>query len=163
MRGGPDQLRTASLTATDFVPLTLFDAREGNTRLQNVCAAPCAAPAATDGLHAGGLMGYVALDMENFRRWVTGAIGATGGQALNLNGYIVYFSDRRGDHDENNGDAETGEYGNEDSINPANAAWAKTNALEVGEDFNESTHAADLRRDAACAGRAGGSGRQHAV
>ncbi|MBY0494820.1 MAG: hypothetical protein K2Y23_11450 [Cyanobacteria bacterium] len=121
---------SASLTPTDFQPLTLFDAREGNSRLLPV----------TDGMNEGGIMGYVALDMDNFRQWVagTGAYAAgTGNQALNINGYIIYFSDRRGDHNETAGDVETGEYGNEDSINPANAAWAKTNLLEAGEDFNE--------------------------
>jgi hypothetical protein len=122
---------SGSLSATDFVPLTLFDAREGNSREQ--------LPVATAGMNTGGLFGYVALDANNFRRWVAGTIGATGNQALNNNGYIVYFSDRRGDHNETIvGDPETGEYGNEDSINPAAAVWAKTNVLEVGEDFNES-------------------------
>ena len=32
-------------------------------------------------MNAGGLFGYVALDVNNFRRWVAGAIGATGNQA----------------------------------------------------------------------------------
>ena len=119
----------ASTNPTDFIPLTLYDAREGNTRLQGVNA----------GLTAGGVFGYVALDGNNFRRWVAGAIGTTGNQALNNNGYIIYFSDRRGDHDETDvNNKETGEYGNEDSINPAAAAWAKNNVLDVGENFNES-------------------------
>ena len=78
----------------------LYDAREGHSRLLNL----------TDGMNHGGLFGYVALDMENFRRWVAGIIGATGNQALNNNGYIIYFSDRRGDHNENLADApETGD------------------------------------------------------
>ncbi len=69
----------------------------------------------------------------------TGAFAAgTGNQMLNNNGYIIYFSDRRGDHDETNGDVETGEYGHEDSINPGAAAWASSGALEAGENFNES-------------------------
>jgi hypothetical protein len=117
-----------SLNTTDYWPLMLFDAREGNTRLL----------ATNAGMNMGGLFGYVALDAGNFSQWVAGAIGATGNQALNNNGYIIYFSDRRGDHDETAGDVETGEYGNEDSINPAAAGWVKTNALEVGENFNES-------------------------
>jgi hypothetical protein len=125
---------SGSLTATDFVPLTLFDAREGNTRLQAVAA----------GMHMGGVFGYVALDAANFARWVAGAIGTTGTEVLNNNGYIIYFSDRRGDHDETNGDVETGEYGNEDSINPTIAAWVKTNTLEVGENFNESVDGANV-------------------
>lgn len=119
-----------SLTATDFWPNTLFDAREGNTRLLATSA----------GMNVGGVFSYVALDVDNFRRWVAGTIGTTGTDALNNNGYIVYFSDRRGDHNENDPDTpdiETGEYGFEDSINPAAEVWAKTNALETGEDFNE--------------------------
>jgi hypothetical protein len=120
-----------SLVSTNYYPNMLFDAREGSTRL-----------VATDaGMNEGGLFGYVAIDMGNFNRWVTGALAGTGNQTYNNNGYIIYFSDRRGDHDENNGDIETGEYGNEDSINPATFAWAKSNALEVGENFNESVDA----------------------
>ncbi len=119
---------SGSLVATDFWPNMLYDPREGSSRLLPV----------NSGMNMGGLFSYVALDANNFRRWVGGAIGATGNQALNNNGYIIYFSDRRGDHNENIvGDPETGEYGNEDSINPAAAAWAKTNLLEAGEDFNE--------------------------
>jgi hypothetical protein len=119
---------SASLTATDFWPNVLYDAREGGSRLV----------ATTTGVSEGGLFSYVTIDASNFRRWVGGTIGVTGNQALNSNGYIIYFSDRRGDHNENVvGDPETGEYGNEDSINPAAAVWAKTNQLEVGEDFNE--------------------------
>ncbi len=119
---------SASLNPTDFWPNLLFDAREGSTRLL----------ATNAGMNMGGLFGYVAIDANNFRRWVTGAIGATGNQAWNNNGYIVYFSDRRGDHDETAGDVETGQYGNEDWINPGAALWAKSNALEVGENFDES-------------------------
>ncbi len=121
---------TASLAPTDFWPNTIFDAREGWSRLI----------ATNSGMNVGGVFSYVALDVDNFRRWLAGTIGTTGAQALNNNGYIVYFSDRRGDHNENDAttaDIETGEYGFEDSINPAAAAWAKSNALEVGEDFNE--------------------------
>ena len=119
-----------SMVATDYWPNTLFDAREGNTRLLATSA----------GMNAGGVFSHVALDVDNFRKWVAGTIGTTGTQALNNNGYIVYFSDRRGDHNENDAttpNIETGEYGFEDSINPAAEAWAKTNALETGEDFNE--------------------------
>lgn len=121
-----------STVAADYWPNTLFDAREGSTRLLGTDA----------GMNVGGVFSYVALDVANLRRWLAGNIGATGTLTLNNNGYIVYFSDRRGDHNENHAitpDIETGEYGFEDSINPAVAAWAKSNALEVGEDFNEST------------------------
>lgn len=123
---------STSLLATDFWPNLLYDAREGSSRLLDVA----------DGIRHGGLFSYVALDGDNFRRWVGGAIGTTGNVALNNNGYIIYFSDRRGDHNETVvGDPETGEYGNEDSINPSVATWTSTmtgrGTLEVGEDFNE--------------------------
>ncbi|MEO8682795.1 MAG: hypothetical protein ABI665_27350, partial [Vicinamibacterales bacterium] len=130
----------ASLNPTDFWPNTIFDPREASSRLR----------AAGDPLLAGGVFSYVALDVDNFRRWVAGtipAVGNTGNLALNNNGYIVYFSDRRGDHKQVGDTAwpgedlttnpETGEYGFEDSINPGAAAWAKSNALEAGENFNE--------------------------
>ncbi len=69
----------------------IFDARESSTRLEAV----------TDPMRMGGLFSYIALDVNNFRRWVTGAIGATGNLVSNNdgNGFIVYFSDRRGNHD----------------------------------------------------------------
>ena len=45
-------------------------------------------------------MHYVELDVNNLRRWLAGslaAIGApNGANAKNDNGYILYFSDRRG-------------------------------------------------------------------
>jgi hypothetical protein len=117
-----------SQIATDYWPNMIFDAREGNTRQV----------AAGADMNQGGIFSYVALDVANFTRWVNGAIGATGNQAWNNNGYIIYFSDRRGDHNEAIvGDPETGEYGNEDSINPLAVAWAKDNVLNAGEDFNE--------------------------
>jgi hypothetical protein len=118
---------TNSLDPYDYWPNMLFDAREGSTRAEGT----------GDGMDMGGLFSYVAIDANNLRRWFAGNIGTTGTQALNNNGYIIYFSDRRGDHDETNGDVETGEYGHEDSINPAAATWAKNNVLDQGEDFNE--------------------------
>jgi hypothetical protein len=119
----------ASTNGLDYYPNMLFDAREGNTRLLGTGA----------DMNLGGLFSYIALDADNFRRWVSGAFGGTGSQVLNNNGYIIYFSDRRGNHDPGAAvaDAETGEYGFEDSLNPSAAAWVKDNTLNGGEDFNE--------------------------
>lgn len=119
---------SATLDGTDYWPNAIYDAREGSSRQVGVGT----------GMALGGLFSYVSLDVSNFNRWVSGAIGVTGAQAWNNNGYIVYFSDRRGDHNETVvNDPETGEYGFEDSINPATAAWARDNTLNTGEDFNE--------------------------
>ena len=55
----------------------------------------------------------------------------------------MYFSDRRGDHNEDAATAhvETGEYGFEDFVNPANADGAPNNTLDGGttgaENVNE--------------------------
>ena len=90
--------------------------------------------ATTADMTMGGVMHYVELDVGNLKRWFarTGAHNAgTGNQALNQNGYIVYFSDRRSNR---NGTAETGEYGYEDVVNPASAAGTANGTLQTGED-----------------------------
>jgi hypothetical protein len=120
----------ASNDSRDYWPNVLYDAREGVAR----------DVATTAAMTMGGVMHYISLDVANLKRWLSGAIGVTGTQAWNNNGYIVYFSDRRGNHDDASaGQAETGEYGYEDSINPgAGGASSAPNAvLEVGEDRNE--------------------------
>ncbi len=88
-------------------------------------------------MNVGGLFSYVAFDVNNYRRWLNGDFGGTGNTSINNNGFIVYFSDRRGNHDPLlAGEAETGEYGFEDSLNPANQVWARDIQLNGGEDFN---------------------------
>jgi hypothetical protein len=122
-----------SLMPTDFWPNALYDAREGSYR-DVATTAPMA---------MGGVMNYVAIDIGNLKRWFAGTIGTTGNLALNNNGYIVYFSDRRGNHEWGvNTDRETGEYGNEDSINSSGGAGPADPAPnggvpEGGEDRNE--------------------------
>jgi len=123
-----------STLATDYWPQVLYDAREGSYR-------DVATTLMT--MNMGGVINYVALDIGNLKRWLNGTIGATGTQAWNQNGYIVYFSDRRGNHNDAAAGGllpETGEYGNEDSINPTNAGSSAANGLlETGEDRNEDT------------------------
>ena len=72
----------------------------------------------------GGIMHYVELDARNLSRWFQGAIGVNGANALNVNGFTVYFSDRRGNH--NAAGAETGEYGAEDIVNPTAGGGRRT-------------------------------------
>jgi hypothetical protein len=108
----------------DYWPLALYDTREGQTR---------------DGLsgstiYLGGIIHYVELDVNNLRRWLAGQIGASGTQAKNDNGYIVYFSDRRLNNDLVG--RETGEYGFEDVTNPTTAGGAPNSQLNPGEDLN---------------------------
>jgi hypothetical protein len=110
----------------DYWPNVMFDPREGLQR--------DAAPANPNFVVLGGVMHYIALDATNLTRWFQGAIGASGNTALNVNGYSVYFSDRR-----NNNNAlslETGDYGSEDIVNPVSAAGATNGILDTGEDAN---------------------------
>jgi hypothetical protein len=120
----------SSTDARDYWPNVLFDAREASYR-----------DLATDApMTMGGIIDYVTVDVRNLTRWFNGTIGATGTAARNNNGYIVYFSDRRGNHDDAKAGApETGEYGNEDSVNSSNgvASGAPNGVLEPGEDRNE--------------------------
>jgi hypothetical protein len=119
-----------SIDSRDYWPNVLFDNREGYYRLQ---------PTTSLNMDMGGVMNYISIDVANLRRWFAGQIGATGAQALNNNGFIVYFSDRRGDHqDASAGAPERGWFANEDSVNPADAASSAANGvLDGGEDRNE--------------------------
>jgi hypothetical protein len=143
-----------SVLATDYWPNVLFDAREATYRTQ----------ATTAPMAMGGVMNYVGIDVRNLARWFSGAIGTTGATALNNNGYIVYFSDRRGNHnDADAGQPETGEYGNEDSINnlQGGGSEAPNGILEPGEDRNErdglQTYGAAPSMVSACASASAGT------
>jgi hypothetical protein len=114
-----------SQNPTDYWPLALYDAREGEFREVDPGT-----------MMLGGLMHYVELDVANLKKWLAGTIGTKGTQAKNDNGYIVYFSDRR-----NNGRVggkETGEYGFEDTVNltKTNGIPSDTAVNDAGEDVN---------------------------
>jgi hypothetical protein len=116
--------------STDFWPNVLYDAREGVFRDSAVGGAP-------NNIRLGGVMHYVALDVANLSQWFagTGAFAAgTGNQSLSINGYAVYFSDRRNNRNESS--LETGEYGFEDVVNPASSVGTPNGTLQTGEDLN---------------------------
>lgn len=114
-----------SLSATDYWPQILFDPREALVRDTS--------PGAT--LLLGGVMHYLMLDVRNLSRWFQGAIGASGASAFTNNGFTVYFSDRRNNRDDTG--RETGEYGWEETVNPAAANGAPNGGLpDTGEDVN---------------------------
>jgi hypothetical protein len=119
-------------TSRKYTPLSLFDPREGSQR-----------DSAPTTMELGGIMYYVELDARNLARWFRGQIpsancpiACTGSNALKVDGYTVYFSDRRGNNDGSGADAETGEYGFEDIVNPASSSGTPNNSLDTGEDFN---------------------------
>ena len=119
-------------TASDYWPLALYDTREGVKRDES------GAIADRYTVVIGGVMYYVELDTTNLAKWFKGAAGFADGVGTlaknDNNGYIVYFSDRRNNRNASN--KETGEFGNEDIINPATAAGTPNNVLDPGEDVN---------------------------
>jgi hypothetical protein len=115
-----------SPNATDYWPNALYDTREANPRDD--------AAAGDVSVRLGGVMYFVEMDVNNLRRWFAGQIGANGVNARSVNGYTVYFSDRRSNR--NGANQETGDYGFEDFVNPGVAAGGPNGALDVGEDVN---------------------------
>ncbi len=115
------------LTSTDYAPLALFDTREGLVR-----------DTAQTGPTLGGVIYYVAIDVGNLSKWFQGTgvyAGGSGPNALTDNGYAVYFSDRR--NNRNAANAETGEYGWEDVVNPSSSTGTANGVLDTGEDVNQ--------------------------
>ena len=95
-------------SAYSWYPINFYDPREGFPRDS----------AATGGTqcYANGVMNAVELDVGNLNQWIKGNIGASGAlvDRSPQNGYLVYFSDRRG---QSVIAPKVGEYGFEDVIN----------------------------------------------
>ena len=115
-----------STSGYDYWPNVLYDAREAVWR-DNIASTEM-------DLFLSGVMHYVELDVNNLNQWLQGAIGVSGPTALDQNGFIVYFSDRRTNQDAV-GD-ETGEFGFEDFVNPASGSATPNGVLDTGEDVN---------------------------
>ena len=112
----------------NWYPINMYDTREGELR-ENVRA--------TVNCSIGGVMNLVEIDVNNLRRWLTGVIGVSGVQTdfLNENGYVLFFSDRRGMMPNAAGN-KPGEYGFEDVVNPTSANGLNFGQPDVGEDRN---------------------------
>ena len=146
-----------TLTATDYWPNILYDAREGMLRddENNRPIAPTL-PVGVIGHSAGdarlfwgGVMHYVELDVNNLRRWLEGTIGnsnapacANGGSlgtstcAMDTTGYVLYFSDRRGNHNlggDNTLDAPIVTDLTAAAVAPGGIEVTYTNDVETGE------------------------------
>jgi len=119
----------------DVLQLGLYDAREGEVR---------DSPTGKSGTDCafGGIMNIVELDVGNLKKWFDGTTGTTGTDTdwAPQNGYVFYFSDRRGMLPDPNLSPPriVGEYGFEDIINPADTDGMPPNGtLDPAEDVNE--------------------------
>ena len=121
---------------TDFWPNALYDTREGLARDNALTG---------NAIVLSGVMYYVELDVANLAKWFSGTIGSSGKNAVNISGYTVYFSDRRGDRADTTAGGpppsvvggasnKTGAFGFEDFVNPGSANACPSGALDQGED-----------------------------
>jgi hypothetical protein len=128
----------ATQTATNFAPINMYDPREGEVR-DGSPSPPVASPT----IALGGVMNIVEINVQNLQKWFANTLDTvnapSGALALNQSGYIVYFSDRRGN--QNASGNETGEYGFEDIINPNDSAGLPNTTLDdatnKAEDVND--------------------------
>jgi hypothetical protein len=121
----------AGATGVDYWPNVLFDPREGIPRAGAI-------PGAGNGqITAVGTMYYIELDVANLSKWFMGALGApdSGGNANNVGGYSVYFSDRRGNAVDPVAGAKVASLGYNDFVNPASANACPNGAPDQGENL----------------------------
>ncbi len=119
-------------TQNNWFPINLYDTREGEVR-------DGTSPGSSNTTCAlGGIMNLVELDVGNLKKWFDGTIGATGNQTdfSTQNGYILYFSDRRGMQPNASG-TKDGTYGFEDMINSPVADGTPDGNMEAAEDVNQ--------------------------
>jgi hypothetical protein len=113
-----------SVTLSNWYPINFYDAREGEPRDVTTADNSCT---------TNGVMNAVEIDVGNLKRWLSGATGTNGTNVdyLAQNGYVLYFSDRRGMlPNPNKGNTKSGDSGLEDVINAASAAGIPDGALE---------------------------------
>ncbi len=121
-----------SLTQYNWYPINFYDDREGENR-------DTTANQANDTCTTNGVMNAVEIDVGNLKRWLAGAIpGTSGGNVdyLAQNGYVLYFSDRRGmllnPHPPQGGSpTKTGDSGLEDVINSSSSVGTPDGVLET--------------------------------
>jgi hypothetical protein len=100
-----------SITRFNWYPINFYDVREGEVRDYAVSDNTCT---------VNGVMNAIEIDVGNLKKWLNGTIAGSGTSVDSSaqNGYVLYFSDRRGMlRNPNAGNIRTGEAGLEDVIN----------------------------------------------
>jgi hypothetical protein len=133
--------RTAVGTNTSWYPINFYDPREGEVRDTKVAGPTC---------KINGIMNAVELDAGNLSQWLKGKNGVSGTLVgyKAQNGYLLYFSDRRGMQPSPTGNTAnpkntlTGEYGFEDVINgPTLQPGLPDGKLDAGEKVDDNAAA----------------------
>ncbi len=139
---------SAATTATNYVPINLYDPREGEVRDSNSYTTAS----------MNGVMNVVEIDVGHLQQWltgkllpavsgctgtaaiapITGSVNSCGPLAVNNSGYILYVSDRRSNCNQSAAGPcqtgnETGVYGYEDIVNPLSGTGTPNNTLDTGE------------------------------
>ena len=97
--------------AFNWFPINFYDAREGEDWDPNLNTTSCT---------ANGVMNAVELDVGNLQNWLATSVNGKLVDWAPQNGYIFYFSDRRGMQLLTPAVERNGEYGFEDTVNLAN-------------------------------------------
>jgi hypothetical protein len=115
----------------NWFPINLYDTREGEARDWPAGSVP----GGSSSCAPNGVMNVIELDVSNLRKWLKGTIVGTGTQvdSTSQNGYIFYFSDRRGMLADPSVSPAVlnGSYGFEDVINASSATGKPDGVLEA--------------------------------
>lgn len=112
-----------SVSMFNWYPINFYDAREGEPR---------DADAGNDSCTTNGLMNAVEIDVGNLNQWLLGNTGSSGTSVdvAAQNGYVLYFSDRRGMMVNPNKGYKSGDAGLEDVVNRGSAGGVPDGVLE---------------------------------
>ena len=115
---------TQSISMYNWYPINFYDAREGETRDTG--------GSGNNSCTTAGMMNAVEIDVGNLKLWLAGQIGSSGGNVdyATQNGYVLYFSDRRGMLYNPSKGYKSGDSGLEDVVNASSAAGTPDGVLE---------------------------------
>ncbi|MBS1853503.1 MAG: hypothetical protein JST79_21605 [Acidobacteria bacterium] len=121
-----------SITQYNWYPINFYDAREGEPR--DIKQGSSTSGSCT----TAGVVNAVEIDVANLKKWLAGTIGTNGTNVdyQAQNGYVLYFSDRRGMLPTSNAvgshtsGTKSGDSGMEDVVNAANSAGNPDGSLD---------------------------------
>jgi Tfp pilus assembly protein PilX len=128
---------TGATSQNAWYPINFYDTREGEPRDVNT------------GCTVNGIMNAVEIDVGNLGQWLggKGVYGGGSGKLVNYadqNGYVLYFSDRRGMlPNPNQGNITSGESGLEDVVNVGSSGGTPDGQLEPKNYYNYSAEDVD--------------------